>query len=83
MDEPGAAANELRAVPPHKLYEYAIAAVNGNGEGERSAPVGTDPTSWINWDPKPGERFRRRYTYNTSNYLNLGKEEEIQRYYPR
>ncbi len=82
LDEPGSSANAVRAIPPHKVYEYAVAAINGNGEGKLSSPVSTDPTSWVNWDPKPGEKFRRRYTYNTSNYLILGREEEIQRYYP-
>ena len=41
------------------LIEYCVAAVNGNGEGARSRKVDTDPGSWRNWDPMPGEPFRR------------------------
>ncbi len=39
--------------------EYTIAAVNGNGEGKKSIAVRTDPSSWLTFDPKPGEPFRR------------------------
>jgi len=57
--------------------------VNGNGEGPKSTVVTTDPASWVNWDPRPGEPFRRRYSYNTTNYLRLGVEEDYSRYYPK
>jgi hypothetical protein len=46
------------AKQPH-LIEYCVAAVNGNGEGAKSRTVDTDPASWRNWDPMPGEPFRR------------------------
>jgi hypothetical protein len=82
LDEPGVSANAVREIPPHKVYEYAVTAVNGNGESKLSTPVTSDPTNWVNFDPKPGEKFRRRYTYNTTNYTILGREEDIQRYYP-
>ena len=39
-----------------------VTAVNGNGEGRRSRVADTDPRSWRNWDPKPGEPFRRLYS---------------------
>ena len=45
------------------IFEYRIAAVNGNGEGAPSRTADTDPASWRNWDPRPGERFRRVYSY--------------------
>ena len=45
------------------LVEYCVAAVNGNGEGAKSRIAGTDPASWRNWDPKPGEPFRRVYSF--------------------
>ena len=70
------------AVVPVGLYEYAISAVNGNGEGRRCTAIDTSPSSWRNWDPKPGELFRRRFTYNTTNYLQVGQEEPGPRYYP-
>jgi hypothetical protein len=38
---------------------YAVAAVNGNGEGPRSPAVSTDRDSWLTFDPKLGEPFRR------------------------
>jgi hypothetical protein len=34
------------------VFEYAVSAVDGNGEGRRSAPVNTDPATWLNWEPK-------------------------------
>ena len=41
------------------VFEYVVTAVNGNGESPRSHPADTDPSSWRNWDPRPGEPFRR------------------------
>ena len=81
--EPGAAANALRDLRSCTVYEYTVAAVNGNGEGPKSAAVTTDPTSWVNWDPKPGEPFRRRHNYNTTNYSDVGGEVDTERYYPK
>ena len=43
------------------IVEYAVSCVNGIGEGLRSLTADTDPSSWRNWDPKPGEPFRRLY----------------------
>lgn len=82
-DRPGIMANALADKKGYTVYEYAVAAVNGNGEGPKSPVVDTDPTRWLHWDPRPGEPFRRRYTYNTSNYLMLGVEERHSRYYPK
>jgi hypothetical protein len=39
--------------------QYAVSAVNGNGEGSRSIPLNASPDSWLTFDPKPGEPFRR------------------------
>ena len=48
------------AVPENAIiYEYAVSAVNRIGESELSYPVTTDPQSWLNWNPKPDEKFRR------------------------
>jgi len=41
------------------IYEYAVSAVNRIGESELSYPVTTDPQSWLNWNPKLDEKFRR------------------------
>jgi hypothetical protein len=81
--EPGMAAAAKRRGAAVPIYEYAVAAVNRNGEGARSVAGNTDPASWRNWDPKPGEPFRRRFTYNTTNYRDLGQEENTSRYYPK
>jgi hypothetical protein len=43
------------------LIGYCVTAVNGNGEGARSPIVDTNPASWRNWDPAPGEPFRRDF----------------------
>ena len=59
---PGIVANQFAA--PQPVYEYTVAAVNDNGEGTQCHPIDTDPASWLNWDPKPGESFRRRFDYN-------------------
>jgi hypothetical protein len=40
--------------------EYTIAAVNGNGEGRKSIAIRTASDSWLTFDPKPGEPFRRQ-----------------------
>jgi hypothetical protein len=36
-----------------------VTAVNGNGESDKCAWIDTDPDSWLNFDPVPGEPFRR------------------------
>jgi len=82
-DSPGLAAQAARPPAAIRIYEYAVAAVNGNGEGKRSTAVDTDPANWRNWDPKPNEPFRRRFTYNTTDYLQVGQEAPGPRYYPR
>lgn len=45
-----------------EIVEYVVTALNGNGEGSRSRTANNDRISWRNWDPKPGERFRRTYS---------------------
>ena len=47
------------------VIEYCVTALNGNGESTRSHPADTDPASWRNWDPMPGERFRRVTSFAT------------------
>ncbi len=43
---------------PAELH-YSISAVDGNGEGPRSNAIDASPGSWLTFDPKPGEPFRR------------------------
>ena len=54
------------------IVEYSITACNGNGESARSHLASTDPASWRNWDPKPGERFRRTTTAEAGCYYPDG-----------
>ena len=63
--------------PP--LAEYWVTALNGNGESPRSRVADTDPASWRNWDPKPGERFRRVTRFEQGSQPSPGGEP---RYYP-
>jgi hypothetical protein len=60
------------------LYEYVVTAVNGNGESAKSVPVTTNPSSWLNWDPRSGERYRRRYS-TQPNWIDSG---DVTTYYP-
>lgn len=48
------------------IWEYAVTATNGNGESIKSHSCNTDPDSFINWQPVPGEGFRR----DTENHEN-------------
>ncbi|MFJ1696966.1 hypothetical protein ACIOHC_17805 [Streptomyces sp. NPDC088252] len=51
------------------VYEYAVAAENGNGVGPRSAAVDTEPGSWRHWSPPTDLVFRRQHTYNQPPYV--------------
>ncbi|MFW6309251.1 MAG: fibronectin type III domain-containing protein [bacterium] len=52
FSEPGVYAEKLDIdESEYMVYEYAVSSVNGNGEGEKSTCINTDPTSWINWEP--------------------------------
>ena len=61
--QPGVFANCLRDTGSGKVYEYAVTAVNGNGESAKSVVVDTDPQSWRNWNPATDLRFKRRTGY--------------------
>jgi hypothetical protein len=41
------------------ICEYAVSALNGNGESDRSHAVTTDPSGWLNFVPVANEPFRR------------------------
>jgi hypothetical protein len=41
------------------ICEYAVSALNGNGESNRSHTVTTDPSGWPNFVPVANEPFRR------------------------
>jgi hypothetical protein len=55
------------------LYEYVVTAINGNGESAYSHPVDNDPDNWLNFEPVPGEPFRRVGTRSVGND-NMGNK---------
>jgi len=61
------------------LIEYCVTALNGNGESTKSRTADTNPASWRNWDPMPGERFRRVTSYEPGTEPSTS---EWARYYP-
>ncbi|MEO6923963.1 MAG: hypothetical protein ABI142_09065, partial [Bryocella sp.] len=64
----------------HNLIEYYVTAVNGNGESARSNLANTNSASWINWNPRPGEPFRREWNFPSDQPPSA---DEWPRYYPR
>ncbi|MDR0393730.1 MAG: fibronectin type III domain-containing protein [Tannerella sp.] len=66
-------------IPMGRIYEYRVCAVNGNGPGAYSLTVTTDPESLLNFDPMPGEPFRRSVTRDCG-YDNDGIP--VPAYYP-
>jgi hypothetical protein len=67
---------------PTHVIEYCVSAVNGNGEGARSRTANTDPGSWRNWDPMPGEPFRRDFIDDSAS-ASIKAHSEWPHYYPR
>lgn len=55
-------------------FEYAVTAINKNGESLMCDPVTTSSTSWLHWNPVPGEPFRR---------TNSRQGQATQMYYPK
>lgn len=63
-----------------KVYEYAVSAVNGIGEGPRSLPIDTDPTGWGYWQPAVDRRFNRQTAWWLPPYVRA--EAAPPRHYP-
>jgi len=61
--EPGLAANVLRDASTYTVYEYAVSAVKGHGEGGKCTVVDTDAASCRTWNPDAGLRFKRQAAY--------------------
>jgi len=70
--------NSLQA---NKIYEYTVTAVNGNGESGLSNSLNNDPASWMNFNPMPGEPFRRSVNLYDGSRDNSGNPVDL--YYPR
>lgn len=62
------------------VYEYAVTAVNRNGESEMSPPANTDPASWANWYPTTELRFKRQSAFWMEPYVPASAVPE--KYYP-
>ena len=62
-----------------EIIEYQVAAANRNGESAMSAVANTDPASWRNWDPMPGEPFRRVEGFDPASPPSAS---QFARYYP-
>ena len=45
------------------IYEYAVSAIDGVGEGAKSSVASTDPSSWRNWYPDAPLHYIRRSAY--------------------
>ncbi len=71
---------ETTSTPHPNVIEYCVTAINANGESPRSYIANTDPASWINWNPRPGEPFRREWNFPAD---EPPSPSEWPRYYPR
>ncbi|MDR6551895.1 hypothetical protein [Paenibacillus qinlingensis] len=70
---------------PAGVYEYCVAACNGNGEGISSAPRDTSFGGLADWDPRPDERFRRytrSHEYGYHGFDHWANEEKPVLRYP-
>ena len=65
----------------NKIYEYTVTAVNGNGESGLSNSLNNDPSSWMNFNPMPGEPFRRSVNLYDGSRDNSGNPVDL--YYSR
>jgi hypothetical protein len=78
--EPGVCVHPTTDIPKVKIYEYAVAASNGNGLGNMSETTDTDPSGWRNWNPDTDLTFKRRTGYWRWPYVK--PEEEPPLHYP-
>lgn len=70
-----------KTTPQPILIEYCVSCASSNGEGPRSRIENTDPGSWRNWNPMPGERFRRVFE-DMSPSASIRVPTKWPRYYP-
>jgi hypothetical protein len=78
--EPGLAASAARFEKPGTIYEYAVSAVNANGESEKSVTVDTRPDSWLNWNPDVPLRFKRQSQFWLPPWVSPDQSPPV--YYP-
>jgi len=70
---------ETGSDPRPLIMQYCVTASNGNGESARSRSADTNPASWRNWNPRPGEPFRRVSSFPPDSPPSAS---EWPRYYP-
>jgi hypothetical protein len=63
LEVPGMAEQAEAPGKAGDLYEYAVAAVDGNGEGPKCVPIDDDPANWRNWLPPTPLVFRRQSAF--------------------
>lgn len=80
FDMPGSLDNRLQNRENLTIYEYAVSAVNGNGEGTLSPIENTDPASWKNWYPATALKFKRQSAFWMPLYMPEPMSPE--KYYP-
>ena len=69
------------SLQPKEIYEYTVTAINGNGESELSNMVNNNPSGWMNFNPMPGEPFRRSVNLYDGSRDNSGNPVDL--YYPK
>jgi len=52
-----------------EIYELCVTAKNGNKESDKSIILSTDPDCFLNWDPVPGDKFRRDPESQENGYI--------------
>jgi hypothetical protein len=82
IQAPYATPDDSKPAARSNFIEYYVTAVNGNGESARSRIADTNPGSWLNWDPKPGETFRRDFD-DDSPSASIKVKTQWPHYYPR
>ena len=71
--------------PRITIYEYAISAINGNGEGPMSGLRDTAKDGPAFWDPEPDVKFRRylpshEYGYQGFDHWKSYRQKELDPY---
>lgn len=55
--------------PDREIYEFCVTAKNGNKESDKSIILNTDPDCFLNWDPVPGDKFKRDPESQENGYI--------------
>jgi len=77
---PGELENRDKEAVPTAIYEYAVASVNGLGEGKMGLSENTSPSNWLNWYPNTPLKFKRQSAFWLPPYVS--ELEVPDEYYP-